>query len=106
MINQETIEEVKKRLVATYDPIAIYIFGSYAWGKPDEDSDLDLMIVVDSLKKDRYATISDGYRALQGLRLYKDILLYTKKEFEESAVDKTTFINKIAVKGKKIYAKA
>jgi len=43
MISQETIEEVKNRLVKTYDPISIYLFGSYAWGHPTEDSDLDLL---------------------------------------------------------------
>ena len=41
MISKEVIKEVKNRLVKTYDPIAIYIFGSYAWGTPTLDSDLD-----------------------------------------------------------------
>ena len=67
MISNSTIEEVKKRLVATYNPIEIYIFGSYAWGKPEEDSDLDLLIVIDEYKKDHYKTVSDGYKSLDGL---------------------------------------
>jgi Polymerase beta, Nucleotidyltransferase len=52
MINQAIIEEVKNRLIKTYNPIAIYLFGSHAWGKPDEESDLDLLIVVEDFKKD------------------------------------------------------
>ena len=47
MITNEVIEEVKNRLVKTYDPLAIYLFGSYAWGTPTEESDLDLVIIVD-----------------------------------------------------------
>lgn len=34
MVNKKLLEEVKNRLVETYNPIAIYLFGSYAWGKP------------------------------------------------------------------------
>ena len=50
--NAINMEEVKKRLINVYDPIAIYIFGSYAWGTPTEDSDLDLLVVVrDSIEK-------------------------------------------------------
>lgn len=33
----------KNRLVKTYDPIAIYLFGSYTWGAPSEESGLDLV---------------------------------------------------------------
>ena len=46
MISPEMIEEVKNRLVSTYNPEKIYLFGSYAWGTPDEESDLDLLVVV------------------------------------------------------------
>ena len=31
MIDNKVIEEVKKRLVDAFDPVAIYLFGSYAW---------------------------------------------------------------------------
>lgn len=106
MIDQAAIEEVKKRLIKTYDPIAIYLFGSYAWGKPDEDSDLDLLVVIDDFKKDKYADMIEGYKALAGMGIPKDILLYTKPQFDESSKDITTFCYKIVKRGKKIYARA
>lgn len=34
MVNKNVLEEVKKRLVETYNPIEIYLFGSHVWGKP------------------------------------------------------------------------
>ena len=46
MIKREVIDEVKNRLVKAYDPLAIYLFGSYAWGTPTEDSDLELLIAT------------------------------------------------------------
>ena len=31
MVTKEVLEDIKNRLVKAYDPIAIYLFGSYAW---------------------------------------------------------------------------
>jgi hypothetical protein len=39
VISQTVIEEVKRRLIEVYDPAKIYLFGSYAWGVPHEESD-------------------------------------------------------------------
>lgn len=106
MIDAKTIEEVKNRLVTLYNPDEIYLFGSYAWGKPDEDSDLDLLVVVEQYKEDRYHDLVEGHRALSGLHISKDLLLYDKAFFDSAVKDKTTFCYKIKQKGKKIYAKA
>jgi len=100
------IEEVTKRLVATYNPVEIYVFGSYAWGHPDEESDLDLVVVVDALSKDRYHALVDGFKALSDLSLSKDLLLYTKDEFREDSNNITTLSYRVKREGKQIYARA
>lgn len=106
MIDEKVITEVKDRLVALYNPDAIYLFGSYAWGTPHKDSDLDLLIVIDEYTKDRLKTMSDGYRALQGLNIFKDILVYSKKEFEMCSADENSLCSEVFQKGKKLYGKA
>ena len=106
MITTKTIEEVKKRLIDTYNPLEIYLFGSYAWGKPDEESDLDLLIVVESFKNNRYQDLVLGHKALMDMSLSKDILLFNKKEFELKSKDISEFCYKVKNLGKKIYAKA
>ena len=45
-ISKSKIQEAVKRLADTYQPLTIYLFGSYAWGKPHEDSDLDFLVVM------------------------------------------------------------
>lgn len=75
MINSHMIDSVKSKLINTYDPYAIYIFGSYAWGTPNEDSDLDVLIVVDKLTNTRHRMLVKGHSALFNLRLSKDLLL-------------------------------
>ena len=106
MINKKTINEVQQRLVKLYNPESIYIFGSYAWGKPDPESDLDILVVVDNYTKDRLQMITDGFKALHELGIFKDILVYSKKDFEKCSSDHTTICNRIIKEGKKVYAKA
>ena len=36
---------VTQRIVENYDPEKIILFGSYAWGKPNKDSDFDIFVV-------------------------------------------------------------
>jgi len=106
MIEREVIDEVKNRLVKAYDPIAIYLFGSYAWGTPTEDSDLDLLIIVEKSDEKSYRRPCPGQRALFGLCISKDIIVYTKDEFDRIANDITTLGYKIKHDGKLIYARA
>ena len=106
MVTKEIIEEVKNRLVKTYNPIAIYLFGSYAWGIPTEDSDLDLVIIIDHSDEKSFNRPRPGQRALFGLGISKDIVIYTKDEFEKYSHDVTSLCYKIRQKGKVLYARA
>ena len=45
MISEAQIQAVVARIVAGYAPDRIILFGSYAYGTPTEDSDLDLLVV-------------------------------------------------------------
>jgi predicted nucleotidyltransferase len=50
---QEKLNIIKESVLQTVpDTEAIYLFGSYAYGEPHKDSDLDICVVVpDSVKK-------------------------------------------------------
>ena len=106
MTKKALIEEVKKRLIEVYNPVAIYLFGSYAWGIPTEDSDLDLLIVVDESEEKSYKRPVAGHRALRGLDVSKDLIVKTKEEFEKDSSNITTLIYKIKNDGELIYARA
>jgi predicted nucleotidyltransferase len=45
-VSQSLLEEITRRLTAELQPEQVWLFGSHAWGHPDEGSDLDLMVVV------------------------------------------------------------
>ncbi len=106
MINKEIINEIKNRLVETYNPIAIYVFGSYAWGTPTEDSDLDLLIVVEKSNQKTFQRPLQGQRALFGLGVSKDLIIYTKEEFEKYSNDITSLCYKIKKDGELLYVKS
>ena len=106
MIKKEIIEEVKKRLIEVYNPIAIYVFGSYAWGTPTKESDLDLLIVIDESDEKSYKRPVAGHYALRELDVPKDLIVKTKEEFENSSSNSATLIYKIKKDGKLVYARA
>lgn len=107
MINQEAINEIKSRLIEAYNPVAIYLFGSYAWGTPNKDSDLDLLIIVDESHEKSFKRPLIGYKALRGFELIsKDLIIQTKDEFERRSGEISTLEYKIKKDGELLYARA
>ena len=106
MISEETINNVVERLIQAYDPLEIYLFGSYAWGSPTENSDLDLLIVVDSADDKFHRRSFPASDALKDFLIAKDVLVYTKDEFLKFSEDASKFSFKIKNDGRKLYAKA
>jgi len=106
MVNAEIIETVKDRLIKAYNPKVIYLFGSLAWGKPDEQSDMDLLIVVESSDERLHKRGIRGARSLRGLNIAKDILVYTREEFNELSSDVSSLCYKVRNEGIKLYEAA
>ncbi len=46
MIATKEIDELSGRIAREFDPERIILFGSYAYGTPAEDSDVDLLVVM------------------------------------------------------------
>ncbi len=105
-LREMVFNEARTKLIKAYNPLAIYVFGSYAWGHPDEESDLDLLVIVDHEIKDRFRALVEGHRALGDLSVPKDLILLTKAEFEVASEKVTSLHYKIKRQGKKIYGRA
>jgi uncharacterized protein len=103
MITKEQIQEATKRLVEVYQPEAIYLFGSYAWGEPDEDSDIDLMIVVEDDVNVEWTAYKKGKWAIRDLKITNDILVENKKVFKDRAKHPSMLEHEIITKGQKLY---
>jgi predicted nucleotidyltransferase len=47
MIDEKNIQDLRDRIMAECQPERIILFGSYAWGDPGADSDLDILVIVE-----------------------------------------------------------
>jgi len=101
-MHDNLLQNVKIKLNDAYKPLSLYIFGSYAWGTPDKDSDLDVLIVVDSSNEKPYKRSLKGIRALRGLGIAKDILVYTQEEFRTLSEDMSSLLYKVKNEGIKL----
>ena len=98
------LAEVVQRLVKAYHPWRVYLFGSTARGDAGPDSDYDFMVVVPD---DAPAELQDckvGYRTLSGLGIAKDILVWTRSEFDMRLHLKASLPSTVVEEGKLLYA--
>ena len=72
------LKEVVRRLVESYHPRRVYLFGSRARGENGPDSDCDLMLVMpDDVDPERRRSRL-AYRVLRGTGLPVDVLVCTQ----------------------------
>jgi predicted nucleotidyltransferase len=105
-MDKQLIRLAVKKLVEAYEPKAVFIFGSFAWGTPGPGSDLDLLVVVEHSEETPYNRILKGLKSLRGLKIPRDVLVYTKDEFEDLAKDRASLCYKIKHEGIKAYEAA
>ncbi len=100
---QEKIKDVADKIAKEYKPEKIILFGSYAWGAPTEDSDVDLFIIKDS--QDRRIERERAVREIiWGSGMAIDILVYTPEEIKRRLDLEDFFVEDIVKKGKIIYS--
>jgi uncharacterized protein len=82
----------------------IILFGSYAYGNPREDSDLDLCVITSNNSKRKTEIMRDIRKAIAPIAsLPVDILVYNENEFYSRAQLNTTLEYKIMREGIKVY---
>ncbi len=99
----ETIPLITERLVNTFRPERIFLFGSHAWGTPDEDSDLDLLVIVETSEFSPPPRAARAYRCLRDIRYPLDIMVKTREEVETYAHVPAALEYKILPNGRLLY---
>lgn len=99
------IEKIVRKIVEGYSPERIILFGSYAYGQPNSESDIDLLIIKKTSERfiDRWTNIrqivSDPKRSIP----FEPIVL-TPDEVEERLAIGDQFVKEIVTKGEILYA--
>jgi uncharacterized protein len=105
MTINESINEIVKRITFFCNPEKIILFGSYAYGQPTPDSDLDIMIVMDTEEKPHKRAVPLR-KLLRDISVPKDIIVKTPDEFERYKDVIGTIIFPAAHHGKVIYERS
>lgn len=95
-----------ERIVSKLKPEKIILFGSYAYGNPTPDSDVDLLVIMNTKAKDvdRYVAVSN---LLYPRQFPVDILVKTPTEIKAETRKKSNFfLREILKKGKVLYERS
>lgn len=103
-IIEKKLKEITEKIVKEFKPEKIILFGSWAWGVPGADSDVDLLVVKETDRSTReVAREIDG--AIFPRPFPLDLLVYRPDQIEEGQARGDFFIKNILAKGMVLYAK-
>jgi predicted nucleotidyltransferase len=99
-IPMAAIRRFAHRIAQRFQPDKIILFGSYAYGKPHEESDVDLLVVMRTKN-----AIDQSIRIKMALkRLFSlDLIVRTPGQIERGLKDDNWFLREIIEKGKVLY---
>lgn len=100
-IPQAAIEDVVAQVAKKFQPQRIILFGSYAHGKPRPDSDVDLLVVMEtSLRETEQAVqICQQIEYLFGL----DLMVVTPQRLAQRLIQGDSFLREVIETGKTVY---
>ncbi len=101
MVGNPQITAFCERIIEQYKPEKIVLFGSYAYGKPTPDSDVDILVVLpfEGLNAQKSAEILTHTNP----RFPIDLLVRTPEQIRQRLELGDFFLQEIIEKGKVIY---
>ena len=90
--------QITDKIKTHFNPQKIIVFGSYAWGKPTDDSDIDIFLIMESnLRRDERARQVQKIFSQRSFPL--DVIVYTPEEVEQSLKRGNPIIREILNQG-------
>jgi predicted nucleotidyltransferase len=93
---------VIKRIASALQPEQIVLFGSYAYGAPSPDSDVDILVIMrtEASQRDRHLAVT---RLLRPRPFPVDIIVRTPEEVQQAVHERDPFICEIMERGEVLY---
>jgi predicted nucleotidyltransferase len=108
MYTEKDFETVKDIVIQDVpEAVGVILFGSYAKGKADEDSDMDIMILLENEYewRERRTVLNRIYQDTARIGYLIDFLLETKQNFDHNK-NLPTISGEIAKEGKVLWMKS
>ena len=105
-LDKKQLQRALERIVKDLDPVAIYLYGSHAYGIPEEDSDIDILIIVgaeEGMPEGCYKKTVCAYRSLRGLKFPAELKVVSETEFENRSKWISSIERKVLEKGELLY---
>lgn len=93
-------------VVRVFDPVEVYLFGSHARGDANEDSDIDLFVIVDDERSEDFERGAATAAARNGYRGPLDLLVTTRSSHARRKSVIGTLNEIVAGEGRLIYERA
>lgn len=101
MIENEKILQLSQAIAHEFKPQKIILFGSYAYGNPNDESDVDLLVIL-PYKGSSFRKTWEILNKIQP-KFPIDLLVRTPVEVEQRLAWNDFFLREILEKGKVIY---
>ena len=100
------LEPFVRAIVEQIQPEKIILFGSYAYGQPNEHSDVDLLVIRKNIDSERKSNleIRDAFETVGASLFSFTILSKTPERIAERLKIKSPFYEDIVGKGLELYA--
>ncbi len=102
MVTREDIQATCDDIVRGFAPLQVILFGSYAYGTPTEDSDVDLLVVMDIPESETTRQASQIWQRIP-YRFSMDLLVRSPKEIAYRVSHNDWFLREILEKGDVLY---
>ena len=104
MVTKELLQ-ISEKLKCEINPLQIYLFGSYAKGTQNPDSDYDIYLVVADDAGDNIELSQKAYKSLRGIRTTPVDIIVGNISMFKSRQETPTIEAELARTGVVLYAK-
>jgi predicted nucleotidyltransferase len=99
----DLVAESVRRLRTSLKAEQIYLFGSRTRNEANENSDFDFLVVVRDSSLPRYKREQQAFRALCGMGIAKDVLVFTREEFDRGLAVVSSLPATVVREGRLLY---
>ncbi len=101
-ISMKTIRGIAQHIAQRFNPEQIILFGSYAYGRPNAESDVNLLVVMDK-SVDEMETMVEIAKSFPILPFGVDVIVRSRKTLERRKKLGDWFLREVTQKGKVLY---
>ncbi len=101
MVDIKEIKNLTSQIVREFNPDRIILFGSYAYGRPGNDSDVDILVVLPFKGKPVRKAIEIRNKVNAGVPL--DLIVRTPEQVADRVAQNDWFMREILERGHTLY---